>query len=167
MKSFCRKCGKIHAEWPSLEFCTPFYYCRLTKTQKEKHTELKPDFCVIRNHRQTDHYIRAIISQKVNDHCDTLEYGVWVLLSEESYEDYDQHFYDPDHKATYFGLLSNQIPGYPNTLSVRVTVHANRGMERPQIIPHQDQTSNSFVSDYYQGICSREVEQKINDILGK
>lgn len=167
MKTFCRKCGKVHEEWPSLEFCTPFYYSRLSASQKEKQAELKTDFCVIRNRRQVDHFIRAIITQKVNDHCDTLEYGVWILLNPQSFDDYQEHYDEDDHRATYFGYLSNQIPGYPDTLSVRVTVHAASAIERPTVVPHEDQLPNAFVFDYFNGISSRQVEEKINYILGK
>jgi hypothetical protein len=166
MRIRCRKCGKVHEEWPSLEFCSPFYYSRLTKVEKEKHAELRTDFCVIKSKKQKDYFIRAILTQKVNDHCDSLEYGVWVLLNEESFSDYDQHFFEDDHKATYFGYLSNQIPGYDNTLSVRVTVHTNEGMERPDIVPHPDQSPNRFVADYYNGISAEDVTAKIRYILG-
>jgi hypothetical protein len=167
MKTLCRKCGKVHAEWPSLEFCSPFYYSRLSTLQKEKNAELRSDLCVIKTRKQVDHFIRAIITQKVNNHCDTLEYVVWVLLNEESFDDYDQHYDEKDHTATYFGYLSNQIPGYTDTLSVRVTIQANNGVERPEAIPHQDQFFNAFVSDYFNGISPQQVEEKINIILGK
>lgn len=167
MNTLCRKCGKVHAEWPSLEFCSPFYYSRLTKLQKEKNAELRTDLCVIRNRIQVDHFIRAIISQKVINHCDTLEYVVWVLLNEESFNDYERHYDEQNHSATYFGYLSNQIPGYSDTLSVSVTIQANKGLERPHAVPHQDQFSNAFVSDYFNGISPQQVEEKINLILGR
>ena len=122
---------------------------------------------MIRSRKQVDHFIRAIITQKVNDHWDTLEYVVWVLLNEESFNDYDRHYYEDDHKATYFGYLSNQIPGYADTLSVRVTIQANNGVERPEAVPHQDQHLNAFVADYFNGISPGQVEEKINYILGK
>lgn len=167
MKTFCRKCGKVHAEWPSLEFCSPFYYSRLAKIQQENLAELKTDFCVIRTRKQVDHFIRAIITQQVNNHCDTLDYVVWVLLNEESFYDYHHHYDENYHRATYFGYISNQIPGYTDTLSVRVTIHANSGIERPEAIPHQDQLLNAFVFDYFNGISPQQVEEKINYILGK
>jgi len=167
MRSRCRKCGKTHEEFPSLEFCSPFYYSRLADDRKDVKAELHSDFCVIRSKEQVDHFIRAIISQKVNDHCDTLEYGVWILLNEESYQDYDKHYLDTDHEATYFGYISNQIPGYDNTLSVRVTVHAHKGVNRPVVVPHADQRTNPFVSDYYKGISKADVVRKLKDVMGE
>lgn len=165
MRSRCRKCGKIHEELPSLEFCSPFYYSRLADNSPDVAAELNNDLCIIRTASQVDHFIRAIITQKVTDHCDTLEYGVWVLLNEDSYTDYEGHYDDTDHEATYFGYISNQIPGYSDTLSVRVTVHAHKGVQRPEVIPHADQQQHPFVHDYYEGISKQEVEAKLKYIM--
>lgn len=167
MKNYCRKCGLVHDEWPSLEFCHPFYYSRLSRSEQEGQAELIHDFCTIRNPSQTDHYIRAMITQKVNDHCDTLQYAVWILLNEDCFEDYSKNYFSNDHEAVYFGFLSNQIPGYNNTLSVRVTIYAHKGMERPEAVPHKDQTRNKFVSDFYNGISADDVQRKIKYILGE
>lgn len=166
MASVCPKCGEKHGEWPSLEFQSPFYYHQLSEANKERCVNMELDFCIIRQEEQFDHYIRAIITQKVNDHCDDIDYGVWVLLNEDSFHDYSSHFNQEEHEAIYFGLLSNQIPGYGNTLSINVTIQVSRGAYRPQAVPHINQLENPFVHDYYQGIRTADVMQKIKYILG-
>ena len=49
---------------------------------------------------------------KENDHCEDLEYGLWVSLSEKSFEDYSANFINEHHEANYFGWVSNDIAEY-------------------------------------------------------
>lgn len=52
------------------------------------------------------------IDDKVNDHSEDLEYGLWVSVSQKSFQDYSGNFQNPNHEAKYFGWLSNDIPEY-------------------------------------------------------
>src|SRR5690349_9399198 len=116
----CSVCGEIHEDLPALGFNSPYYYDILSETDKESIASLTSDFCTINHVEQTDRFIRTVLHQKIREFDDTLDYGVWVSLSEKSFEDYREHFSDDLHQATYFGYLCSNIPGYETTLSLKM-----------------------------------------------
>ena len=78
IKYTCSCCGQEHYEWPALTFKSPDNYDSLSQTDKETIAEIDSDFCIVNHPDQTDKYIRGTLKQKVNDHCEDLEYGLWV-----------------------------------------------------------------------------------------
>jgi hypothetical protein len=164
IKYTCNCCGQEHYEWPALAFNSPDNYDVLTQTDKDGLGELNDDFCIIRHLDKTDRFIRCTLTQKVIDYCENLEYGLWVSLSEKSFEDYSENFNNEEHKEKYFGWLSNDIPGYEFKSSIPTTVFTRRGNERPEIVPHKD-FDHPFVNDYYNGITREEAERRIKTML--
>jgi hypothetical protein len=164
MKYKCSKCGQEHEGRPAIAFDSPFHYNSLNDEDKKSIATLTGDFCVIKHEDQTDRFIRTVIHQKVNDDCQTLDYGVWVSLSEKSYKDYYDNYDNENHVATYFGRISNILPGYEDTLSVEANV-VLRGKIRPEVIPHDDQ-DNDFVTDYYNGIDKDAADERVKKALG-
>jgi hypothetical protein len=160
----CNKCGIEHDSWPALTYLTPSNYHDLTDEEKQKIATLSDDFCTIEYENQTDRFIRCTLFQKVNDYCDNLDYGLWVSLSEKSYNDYYDNFKNENHEASYFGWLCNWIPDYSNTINIPMTVFTKKGNQRPEIIPHKD-FDHSFVRDYYNGIDKLEAERRINEMI--
>ncbi|MCW3106161.1 MAG: hypothetical protein JWQ09_667 [Segetibacter sp.] len=155
----CSSCGKQHEGLAAIAFDTP----SLSDEDKEKITELTSDFCVIQHEDQTDRYIRAVLFQKVIDHCEDLQYGIWVSLSEKSFNDYKANFHNNDHEAIYFGFLCNWITGYESTLSLHTNVELSKGGSRPQVIPHE--SDHLFLKDYYNGISIEEAQRRIAEAM--
>ena len=164
IKYTCSCCGQEHNEWPALTFKSPDNYDALSPEEKENIAEIGSDFCVIKNLDQTDRFIRCTLMQKVNDHCEYLNYGIWVSLSEKSYNDYSDNYNNENHETTYFGWLSNEIPEYEFKTSIPTTVFTRIGNKRPEIVPHED-FDHPFVKDYYNGISKQEAERRINAML--
>ena len=164
MKYKCSKCGQEHEGRPAIAFNSPFHYDGLNDEDKKSIATLTEDFCVIKHQDQTDRFIRTVIHQKVNDDCQTLDYGVWVSLSEKNYKDYYDNYDNENHEATYFGRICNNLPGYKDTLSINSNV-VLRGKIRPEVIPHDDQDSD-FVRDYYKGINKDMADKRVKDALG-
>jgi hypothetical protein len=162
----CACCGQKHAQWPALGFSSPDNYATLPQHDKETIAEIGSDFCTIAYPDQVDRFIRCTLTQQVSDHCEDLEYGLWVSLSEKSYKDYADNYRNPSHEATYFGWLCNDIPGYEFNKSVPMTVFAQTGNRRPEIVPHQD-FGHPFVKDYYNGIPKEEAERRIKAMLDR
>lgn len=165
IKYTCTKCAQIHDEWPALAFESPTSYHVLPEKMKEEIGELTSDFCIVRHSDQIDRFIRATLTIKVNDHCEDLEYGLWVSLSEKSFQDYSTNFTNPDHAARYFGWLSNDIPEYevPEG-SIPTTVATRKNGLRPEIIPYED-FDHELVRDYYEGITKAEADTRIQAML--
>ncbi|MDB5157434.1 MAG: hypothetical protein JWR50_2141 [Mucilaginibacter sp.] len=164
IKYFCSNCGKEHEEWPALAYNSPDSFDSLSDEEKEEIAELSNDFCVITYSDQTDRFIRCTLTQEVNDHCEDLEYGLWVSLSEKSFQDYSDNYNNKNHEVTYFGWLCNDIPNYTFDESIPTSIHTRKGNARPEIVPHND-FQHPFVFDYYNGITKAEAERRINDML--
>lgn len=160
----CTECGQTHSNWPALGFKSPANYDFLSNQEKLELGKLDSDFCEIHYKEQIDRFIRVILTQKVNDTCENLEYGLWVSLSEKSYSDYKSNFDNENHETGYFGWLCSNIPEYGNTMSIPCDVITKSGNGRPEIFPHQD-FDHPFVKDYYNGITKIEVEKRINDMI--
>ena len=164
IKYTCSCCGKVHEEWPALVYISPTNYDGLSEEEKQAMGELDTDFCVINHPDQVDKFIRCTLTQKIIDHCEDLEYGLWVSLSDKSYQDYSDNFGNENHETTYFGWLCNDLPDYDFSESIPTTVCTRTGNQRPEIIPHKD-FDHPFVKDYYNGITKDEAERRINEML--
>ena len=165
IKYTCSNCGKEHEEWPALVYISPTNYDSLSEEEKNNIGQLDTDFCIIKHADQTDRFIRCTLTQKVNDHCEDLEYGLWVSLSEKSFQDYSDNFDNENHVTKYFGWLSNDLPDYDfSEGSIPTTVFTRKGNGRPEIVPHQD-FDHPFVTDYYNGITKAEAERRIKEML--
>jgi len=165
IKFECSCCGKTHEEWPALTFISPDNYNYLSETDKKNIGYLDSDFCIINYEDQTDRFIRCTLTQIVNDHCEDLDYGLWVSLSEKSYIDYEGRFQTDSEEKTYFGWLCNDIWGYEFSESIPMNVVTRNNNLRPELVPHES-FEHPFVKDYYNGISKTEAERRINEMLG-
>jgi len=162
----CGTCGKMHEDWPALCFKAPDNYVQLSKEDKEKYvTTINDDLCVIKYKDQTDRFIRCVLFQQIKDHEHDLEYGVWVSLSEKSFNDYTANYYEEEHEAVYFAYLCNQFPEYGPMTGIKANVMVPKGSSRPEVIPHDNQIDSEFVRDYYEGITIEEAERRIGHLL--
>jgi hypothetical protein len=160
MKYICSSCGKEHEDWPALTFNSPHFYHILSDADKKSIATIDPNFCTITNGNHTDRFVRVTLTQKVNDNCNNLEYGLWVSLSEKSFNNYSDNFNKDNHEVGYFGYLSILISGYPDTLNIHCNVYTQPGNSRPFIEPHNN-FDHPFVRDYYAGIDKAEAEKRI------
>lgn len=111
----CSCCGKTHEDWPAIAYDAPDSYYGLDDQQRRS-SEISSDFCVIAYpDGQIDRFIRAVLALEVRGQCQNLDYGVWVSLSENNFEDYKANFNNEDHEAIYFGWLCSSIEGYEST----------------------------------------------------
>lgn len=160
----CSCCGEIHEEWPALTFISPDNYSCLSEEDKKTIGSIDNDFCTIKHNDQKDRFIRCTLTQKVNDHCDDLDYGLWVSLSEKSYVDYQKNFKKDSEEKAYFGWLCNEIIDYEFSESIPTDVVTRNNGQRPEIIPHKS-FDHPFVKDYYDGISKKEAERRISNML--
>ncbi len=159
----CSVCGESHEEWPALAFISPDPYFQLSQSEKESIGSLSEDFCTISYEDQVDRFIRVILKQRIINSDEVLDYGVWISLSEQNFEDYKSNFQEKNHEREYFGWLSNAIPNYENTTNIPTTVVTGTGTDRPEIFPHEN-FEHPFVTDYYNGISREEAEKRIHEM---
>jgi len=164
IKFKCSCCGEIHEEWPALTYISPDNYNCLSENDKKKIGYLDNDFCIIKHNDQINRFIRCTLTQKVNDNCQDLDYGLWVSLSEKSFLDYEKNFKKETEENGYFGWLCNDIIDYDFSESIPMDVLTRKNGERPRLIPHKD-FDHPFVKDYYNGISKEEAEKRILNML--
>lgn len=162
----CSECGKSHLELPALAFKSPANYSFLSENEKLEIGELEIDFCEILYEDQIDKFIRVNLNQKINDSCESLQYGLWVSLSDKSFSDYKSNYNNPNHIVQYFGWLCSNISEYDATLSIPCDVVTKIGNDRPEIFPHQD-FEHTFVKDYYDGISEAEAKKRVQEMIKK
>lgn len=166
VKYKCSCCGKEHEEWPALVYDSPIYYSDLSEEDKKNIAELTSDICIIKHPEHTHRFVRGVLNIPVNDSCCHLEYGLWVSLSEKSFEDYQDNYNNDDREGAYFGWTCNNIEGYDTTLSIASDVLVQKNGFRPYIVPH-DGNDHVLVNDYYNGISLLEAEKRINAVIQK
>ena len=164
IKYTCNICGQEHEQFAALAFLSPTFYNNLTGDDKKNIAELSSDFCIIRHHDKIDRFIRGTLTQKVIDNCEDLDYGLWVSLSEKNFQDYSDNFNCDNYETSYFGWLSNSIPGYTDTTKIPTTVFTRIGNQRPDIVPHKN-FDHPFVVDYFSGITKEEADKRVKEML--
>jgi len=157
----CSVCGKTHKDWPALTFNSPNSYFELSEAEKKSIAMIDSDLCKITYEDQTDRFIRVVLKQKILASEQILNYGLWVSLSEKSWNNYITNFNNENHEEQYFGWLDNRIKEYENTLNIPMSVITQKGNNRPEIIPHDDY-EHPFVVDYHNGISLDEAFKRIH-----
>ena len=163
MTDLCPTCHETHKPLPALGFIAPDPYAELSAAERAQFS--KPSAMII--------FASSAIPTKPTalsawcwtfrlfiDHDETLDYGVWVSVSETSFNDYRAHF-DGDHEATYFGMICNRIMGYePSTMFLHCNVYTQPNGRRPFIKPHQSE--HPLIRDYTHGISYQEAKARVD-----
>ena len=160
----CSQCGELHDTWPAITYGAPWHYSQLSEQEKLDITSLDEDFCEIHWKDQVDRFIRVTMQVPVIGFELDLEYGLWVSLSEKSYNDYSDNFENINHEVNYFGWVYNKLLGYDNTLSVPSDVFTQKGNSRPIIKPHLN-FEHPLISDLINGISREEAESRIHELM--
>jgi len=160
----CSQCGELHNTWPALSYGAPWNYSQLSEQDKNEIASINSDLCEIHWEDQTDRFIRTTLVIPVNNFELDLEYGLWVSLSENSFNDYSGNFERIDHQTGYFGWICNRLLGYDDTLHVPTDVNTQSGKQRPILELHRDH-NHPLVSDFIHGITKEEAERRIHEMM--
>ena len=162
----CAMCGKVQDKLPALAFMSPIYYSYLSDEDKNDMAELTEDFCIIRHPEQIDRFIRTTKTFQIVDACEDLNYGIWVSVSEKTFDEYKADFKNNIEGKTYFGSICNEIPEYEeSTLGLHVNVETRANGIRPEIILHQSE--HVLIKDWEKGISILEAEVRVQNIMNK
>ena len=136
----------------------------MSNEEKAKIANISSDFCVIQYPDQTDRFIRTTMTVQINDVCEDLDYGIWVSVSEKTFNEYENDFNTNSEEKTYFGFICNEIVDYKeSTLGLHVNIETRKNGKRPLILPHQ--ANHQLVIDFENGITIKEAENRINNMI--
>jgi hypothetical protein len=104
--------------------------------------------------------------QKILGTEEVLDYGIWVSLSEKSFNDYIANFDEPDRKGVYFGWICNNLLGYDSTISIPSDVYLQSNGNRPVIIPTNPRSSicAGLLQWYYYGGSTQAYQGYVGEI---
>ena len=129
---FCSGCGQIHQGMPAFGAAAPLSYYAVPENEREARCQLDSDACTI----DGEHYfIRGCLEIPVHGEAEPLSWGVWVSLSEQSFQQWRACFASEkrSHVGPFFGWLNAAIAPYPDTVNLKTMVHLRDGFVRPFI----------------------------------
>jgi hypothetical protein len=156
----CRCCGEVHEGSPSFGFLAPDHYAGLSEEQKAQMGMLTEDFCTITHEGGTDRFVRAVLEVPIHGVEEPFLWGVWVSLSEQSFNRYRETFREPVVGEGFFGWVCNSISVYPYEHSRPADVVVQGGSSRPKVVLHRgDPEDDQLVLDQANGISIARAQE--------
>jgi hypothetical protein len=156
----CRSCDELHEGSPSFAFAAPDPYASLSDEQKASMGSINDDFCVITHDDQTDRFIRAVLEVPIHGVEEPFLWGLWVSLSEKSFNRYLETYHAPVDGDVFFGWVSNRIGVYPFDESRPSDVRVQMGGHRPKIVLHlAEDERDPLAIDQRDGISIQRAQE--------
>lgn len=156
----CAQCGERHEGSPSFAFPAPDTWMQQPDAVREQGF-INDDLCRYRDEEGEHYFIRVVVEVPIHGVAEPFVWGVWVSLSQASFEHYVEHWDTADGERGYFGWFSNRLPYYENTWALAADVHPQGEGERPCLVLHE--AAHDLVRDCASGI-SIEQAQRIAEI---
>jgi hypothetical protein len=123
--------------------------------------KLSSDLCTITEHDGTDYFIRTVLEVPIRGAADPFTWGVWVSLSEKSFNRYVETYDNPVEGDGFFGWLCNRLPHYSETIGLATDVRVQPGGMRPTVHLHQggSSTAHQLVIDQREGIDVSKAQE--------
>jgi len=164
----CATCEEWHTG-PCLDFgySAPFYWNAEHEAANRRSelpaswgqrakTFLDEDFCAIDDY---DFFVRGLLRLPILGTAKYFSWGVWGSLSRQNFELLLEKNDDPERGKLppMFSWLSNRIPEYPETLSLKLYAH----IQPPHYRPHfeVEATDHPLSREYHMGVTPDRVKE--------
>ncbi len=156
MKISCSKCGEIHTGAPAFVAEYPWHYFDVPENEREKRCSVGSDDCVIDKQL---FFVRGCLEIPVSGSGESLNWGVWVSLSESSFIEWIRVFDESKRSSIgpFFGWLSTELKMYPSTLNLKTMIHLRNDAIRPFI--ELEQTEHPLAVEQRHGITMKRLEE--------
>ncbi len=166
IKPTCSHCGcPIADDLPALTFSEPAYW--QNRDKDETANLLNSDFCVLKIDGEWHYFIRVNLRIPIVGSDRTLDWGVWVSQKKENFKKYWKTF-NKHKKPTEdpcFGWLSNNLPTYPETLGLKLSVTFQEGDLRPLVeLDHREK--HPLCQDQHSGITLEHAHHLADIVSG-
>ena len=155
----CNCCGEDYEGLPTdLAFDPPFTW-ESFREAGGKDTHIDDDFCALfYENGSVDRFIRCIMTFHVHELGNDFRLGVWVSVSENSWNVYAKGF----NTGVYgvhgcFGYLMHEIPEFPGSALLHLDVHFRDGQLRPEVFL-QD-SDHPLVAVQREGVSVTQVQR--------
>ena len=157
----CKCCGRSFDTLP-MDFAieAPQNWFALSESERATRARLSADVCII---DRKEFYVRGCVEIPVSDSSETFVWGVWVSVSEESFQYIHEQWDSPiaNDQPPRFGWLCNWIQGYPEPKDIKCQVFLRSGNQRPRIV--LEETDYPLAVDQRRGITLERVKQIVAD----
>lgn len=152
----CSCCGEQHEGLADLAFDAPYYYHTVPEAERAQRCTLSSDLCTIDGE---DFFIRGCLEIPVIGHDEPFTWGAWCSLSRANFERYVAIFDEPlqAHEGPFFGWFSVQLPGYPDTLRLKVMAHLRDHGTRPRF--ELEPTEHPLSQEAREGISIARLQE--------
>jgi hypothetical protein len=151
----CSCCGQVHDGLADLVFAAPFYYYTVPPDQRERRCVLTSDLCSIDD---TDFFIRGCLDIPIIGRDEHFSWGAWCSVSRANFETYRATFMDPRQTdiGPFLGWLSVRLPGYPDTLTLKVMAHVRDERMRPSF--ELEQSEHPLSAEHRLGMTMERLQ---------
>ena len=152
----CPQCNMRHSGLPALVYEEPAAGLDESGNPRTLN-RIGKDFCVIDDQH---FFVRTVFEIPILGEALPLEWGVWGSLSQANFQRYRETFDDTDQSKLggMFSFLSNELGGYPGSLSLRCNLFPQDDRRRPLLVLQTDQ-DHPLVHDQINGITvERAIE---------
>ena len=129
----CKTCGATHPERPTCFGAQmPAVAAQLNEEDRERRVEISSDQCIVDNEH---FFVLGTLDFPVQGSDEVVRWLVWSTLSQPNFERASELWETSGRESEppYFGWLSNQIPGFPDSLNVKLLVHTEPLGFRPRL----------------------------------
>ena len=165
MKFTCELCQEEH-DIENLAFGAekPDPWFALSE-EEQLASEISLDQCVIRLAHQTDYFVRACLEVPIIGRESNFSWGVWVSLSQKSYDEFAETLDDPDRVelGPYFGWLCTALPFYPETRGMKTLVHQCDVGLRPLV--QLQATDHPLAVHQHKGMPLAELQRIVRELI--
>lgn len=152
----CISCGQVHRGMPTFGADAPLSYYEVPEAERETRCSLGSDDCVI---DRKWFFVRGCIDIPVHGEDEQFSWGVWVSLSEASFNLWAATFHAARraHVGPFFGWLNVWLKPYPDTANLKTRVHLRDNGIRPYI--ELEPTDHPLAVEQRQGISQARLAE--------
>jgi hypothetical protein len=153
----CSCCGQRFNTLPmDYAFAAPRNWFGLTEAERTTRAKLTADFCTI---DENEHYVRGCLEIPVSDSSESLIWGVWASVSEDSLHYILTRWNEQiaEDEPPRFGWLSTWISDYPEPHDIRCHIFIRSGNLRPRIVLQP--TDYPLAIEQHRGITLERVKE--------
>lgn len=156
----CAQCDEWHEGEPSVGFQFPDYLLDIPEPERAARATWDEDLCVV------DHqyfFVRACLEVPIIGADEPFLWGLWVSLSERSFDDYLENQKAGNASGPYFSWLANRLPGYPPLDGLKSRMHPQLDGQRPFV--ELDTTDHPLSIDFHNGMSAERAQALFEKVL--
>jgi hypothetical protein len=156
MKFTCSCCGQVHEGLADVGFPAPYYYYTVPAEQRDQRCVLTADLCSIDDR---DFFIRGCLEIPIIGSDEHFSWGAWSSVSRANFIKYREVFAASGQAnvGPFVGWLSVRLPGYPDTLTLKVMAHLRDDRTRPWF--ELEHSEHPLSVEYRLGITTERLRQ--------